>query len=138
MADFLSELRTWLLTAAAAAPSASALIVASGTFYSKMPDTPTGVVVLYESGSLSEQMNPKEEQSVRVTVRNADRATAVSVAKAAYDLLHIGGGSALMGVDLTSFHVFTAYAVGRPQQIGVDENNYPLIGFDVDLQIREL
>ena len=103
-----------------------------------MVPTPVAQVALFDAGGISNQYSPNEERAVRVSVRGDDRSEAITLADQVYDLLHCGGGAALLGVDLTSFHVYTASAITRPQAAGVDENNEPLMAFNCDCRIRAL
>ncbi|MCK5640801.1 MAG: hypothetical protein KAJ19_08390 [Gammaproteobacteria bacterium] len=138
MSDFMQELYQWSTGTIAPAMSASANppLAASSTSYDEMPDTPINHVALYEAGGSTLPEVPQSIQMVRVVARGVDRDAVKALIDQAYALYHVAEGSVLVEQDLTDFHVHTLVARSRPQRAGNDENNYPLMSFDMEARIR--
>jgi hypothetical protein len=138
MSDFLQALYEWSTgtIVPAVAASANPPLTASATFYDEMGDEPINAICLYEAGGSTLAHVPQSMQLVRVVARGEDRDEAKTLIEAAYSLFHIAEGSVLIGVDLGDFHVFTAVARSVPQRAGNDQNNYPLIAFDMEVRYR--
>jgi|GEM_PF-5608886 len=125
MADFLTELRTWLLAQDDTLP----------LYVGKRPSTPILAASLHEAGGDPDLYSPVENFRLRVITRGEDRAEALDLARDIYDLLRSAPDGGGQDVDLTSWHMYVAM-LRIPQQIGVDENNRPEYAFDAEAILR--
>ena len=127
MADFLTELRTWLLVQDDTLP----------LYLGKLPSAPVEAAALYEVGGEPDQYSPVEEFRFRIISRGENRGNALDRANTIFDLLRSAPAGGAHAVDLTSWHVYVV-SVRRPQQIGLDENARPMFAFDCEANLRPI
>jgi len=113
-------------------------LASSATFYNKMPATPNLCVALFDAGGANQAHSPMQRRSIRILVRGANRSEGMDLANQAHALLHDGAGSALYKKSLTRYKVESSSVIAPVQQIGIDENSYLLLGFDVELITKEI